>query len=216
MGLTPPTWTACARTPRRPTACREENERLRADLEASATTRVSRRRVRRTLAAVLAFLTAFLLVLSVVSTWTSRTALDTNKFAARVGPVIEDPTVKAAISTQIGDELVEVLNLQVRLSTALPPNLQFLAGPLASGAETVVRRQVTKFVNTPAFVRIWDSALRLAHQQVVSTLTGSDKSVQVVNGQVVVNLIAVVDEVLSSLQEQLPDGVRQRDLPADP
>ncbi len=182
----------------------EENERLRAELEQAAGTRVSRRRIRRTVAAVLAFLTALLLVLGVVATWTSRTALDTDKFVARVGPVVEDPTVRAAVATELGDELVRVLDLQSRIAPALPDNLEFLAGPLASGAETVIRRQVTRFVDSDAFVTLWYASLRLAHTEVVKTLTGSSAPVQVVNGKVAVDLIPVIGQVLGTLEQQLP------------
>ncbi len=180
----------------------EENERLRLELESG--TKVSRRRVRRTIAAVLAFLTGLLLVLGVVATWTSRTALDTDKFVARVGPVIEDPTVRAAVATELGNELVDVLALQSRLTNALPQNLTFLAGPLASGAETVIRKQVTKFVYSEAFVKIWYSALRLAQTQVVGALTGSSAPLQVVNGKVAIDLIDVIGQVLNQLQSELP------------
>jgi hypothetical protein len=182
----------------------EENERLRAELAAATSTKVSRRRVRRTIAAVLAGLTAVLLVLSVVATWTSRTALDTDKFVDRVGPVVQDPTVRAAVATELGDELVKVLDLQNRITPVLPDNLRFIAGPLSSGANNYVRQAVTKFVDSDAFVQLWYTALRVAHTQVVHALTGSSKSVQVVNGKIVINLIAVIGQVVDQLQSDLP------------
>ena len=186
---------------------RLENERLRAELAAGATTTVSRRRVRRTLAAILAGLTAVLLVLSVVATWTSRTALDTDKFVARVGPVVQDPTVRAALATELGDELVQVLDLQSRITPVLPDNLRFISGPLAAGADNFVRSTVTKFVDSEQFVRLWYTALRVAHTQVVSALTGSTKSLQVVDGKVVINLIPVIGQVVDQLVQDLPSLV---------
>jgi hypothetical protein len=181
-----------------------ENERLRAELAASGSPKVSRRRVRRSIAAVLAGLTALLLVLSVVATWTSRTALDTDKFVARVGPVIEDPTVRAAVATELGDELVNVLDVQSRITPVLPENLRFISGPLAAGVDSFVRDTVTKVVNSDQFVQLWYTALRIAQTQVVSALTGSTNSVQVVNGKVVIDLIAVIGQVVDQLQVDLP------------
>jgi hypothetical protein len=183
---------------------RQENSRLRAELAEVTTPPVPRRRLRRWTAAFLAFATAFLVVLSVVSTWTSRTALDTDKFVARVGPVIDQPEVRAAISTEIGDQLVDVLDLQQRLRPVLPDQLGFLAGPIASGAEDVVRRAVVRVVDSNAFRTVWYASLRLSHQEVVQLLTGSDARVQVVDGQVIVDLSAVVAQVLQNLQAQLP------------
>ncbi len=186
------------------TSLAEENERLKAELAAATSTKVSRRRVRRTIAAILAGLTAVLLVLSVVATWTSRTALDTDKFVARVGPVVEDPTVRAALATEIGDQLVQVLDLQNRITPVLPDNLRFVAGPVANAANNYVRQTVTKFVDSDAFVQLWYTALRVAHTQVVHALTGSSKSVQVVNGKIVVDLIGVIGQVVDQLQQDLP------------
>lgn len=190
---------------------RVENERLRAEVAeaeaaaaAAAGATVSPRRVRRTVAAVLAFVTALLLVLGIVATWTSNTALDTDKFVARVGPVINQPEVRAAITTEIGNELVSVLDVQDRVQPALPQNLQFLAGPISSGVETVVRKAVARVVDSPAFTTVWYAALRLSQEQVVNLLTGKTSNVQVVNGKVVVNLIGVISLVLENLQSQLP------------
>ena len=171
---------------------RRDHDRVRAD------------RVRRTLAAILAGLTAVLLVLSVVATWTSRTALDTDKFVARVGPVVQDPTVRAALATELGDELVQVLDLQSRITPVLPDNLRFISGPLAAGADNFVRSTVTKFVDSEQFVQLWYAALRVAHTQVVSALTGSTKSLQVVDGKVVINLIPVIGQVVDQLVQDLP------------
>ena len=166
---------------------------------------MSRRRVRRTLAAVLAGLTAVLLVLSVVATWTSRTALDTDKFVARVGPVVQDPTVRAALATEIGDELVE------RAGPAVPDH-PGAAGQPAVHLRPAGRRRGQLSCGAPSpsswtpssSSSLWYAALRVAHTQVVSALTGSTKSLQVVDGKVVINLIPVIGQVVDQLVQDLP------------
>ena len=180
----------------------DENARLQARLEADAKPR--RQRLRGVAAAVLAFLTALLLVFGVVAGWTSRTALDTQKFVARVGPVIDDPEVRAAMATEISNQLIDVLNLPERLRPVLPDSVAFLAIPISSAVENVVRKQVTKVVDGPRFRTLWYAALTLSHEQVVTALTGSDAQLQVVNGKVVVNLVGVVREVVVNLANQLP------------
>ncbi len=181
-----------------------ENERLRAELASAAGAKVSKRRVRRTTAAVLAFVTALLMVLTVVAGWTSRTALNTDKFVDRVGPIIDQPEVRTAIAVELTAELTKAIDTQSRLQKALPDNLTFLAGPISSGVDNVIGKQVTKVVDSKAFSRIWYASLRLSHTQVVRLLTGKDANVQIVRGKVVVNLIGVVEQVLSQLQSQLP------------
>ena len=187
-------------------ALRAENERLRSENEQLRTvgTTARRHRVRGAAAAVLAAATAVLLVLSVLSVWTTRTALNTDTFVARVGPVINQPAVQAEVSTAVGTELVSVLNVQSRLAPVLPSKLAFLAGPIASGVDSFVQKQVTAFVATPLFSQLWYQALRVAHTAVVTALTGNSADVQVVNGKIVVNLIGVVNQVLSEISKQLP------------
>jgi hypothetical protein len=181
-----------------------ENERLRAAVDEEGRKYRRGRRLRRYTAAVLAFLSALLLVLGVVTGWSSRTALDTDRFVSRVGPIIDQPAVKTAVSTEISDQLIAVLDLQDRIKPVLPPNLQFVAGPIAAGAEDVVRNQVTKVVESPQFRTVWYAALRLAHEATIKVLTGSAANVQVVNGKLVINLIGVVNLVLQNLDEVLP------------
>lgn len=185
---------------------RLENERLKANLavaEGVGSTQ-PRRRVRRTVAAILAFATALLLVLSVVASWTSNTALDTQKFVSRVGPVIDQPAVQSAVATELSQQLVSVLDVQARLTPVLPPNLAFLAGPLASGVDDVVNKAVVRVVGSPAFRKVWYAALTLSHEQVVKLLTGKDSNIQIVQGKVVVDLSGVIALVLQNLQAQLP------------
>ena len=170
----------------------------------TAPVQVPRRRLRSIGSVVLAALTAILLVVSVVASWTSGTALNTQNFVNRISPVIDEPAVRTAVATELGNELVAVLHVQDRLSPVLPSNLQFLSAALATGVERVVREQVTKTVDSTAFHRIWVAALTLSHQQVVTTLTGSGAPRQVYNGKIYVNLVDVVVLVVQNLQNQLP------------
>lgn len=48
------------------------------------------------------------------------------------------------------------------------------------------------------------SAVTLAHQQVVTALTGSGAHLQIYNGKIYVDLIGIVTQVLQNLQSQLP------------
>jgi hypothetical protein len=170
----------------------------------SAPVKVSKHRARSVGAAVIATLTAILLVVSVIASWTSGTALNTEKFVKRISPIMDEPAVRTAVATEIGNELVTVLHVQDRLTPVLPSNLAFLSAALATGVERVVREQVTKIVDSNAFDRIWVAALTLSHQQVVTTLTGSRAPRQIINGKIYVNLIDVVVLVMQDLVQQLP------------
>ncbi len=195
-----------------------ENEKLKAQLAeaqvaitnlASGTITVTRQQrnykpMRNGIAGVFAFLAPFLLILGIIGSWVNNTALDTDKFVARVGPIIDQPAVQTAVSQKLGQELVSVLNLQAKLEPVLPENIKFLAGPIASGANSFVEQQVTKIVASDQFKQSWDTALKLTQAQVAAALEGKNKNLVVENGQVYINLIVVVNNVLQQLSTQLP------------
>lgn len=181
---------------------RAENEALRAQLAAPAT--ASRHRARRIIASLLAFVTGLLLVLSVLSVWTNRTALNTTVFVDRVAPIIEQPAVQDLVAQQVTTQLFDALDVQGRLEQAAPAELGFLAGPLTSGLEDFTQKQVVKVVASDAFDRVWRQALTLSHDELVDVVKGNAAAVQTVNGQLVINVLPVINQVLANLQEQLP------------
>ncbi|MCU0265362.1 MAG: hypothetical protein MUC45_04480 [Actinomycetia bacterium] len=181
---------------------RAENEELKAKLAAPAVE--SRHRARRVIAAILAFVTGLLLVTSLLSVWTNRTALNTGVFVDRVAPIIDEPAVQELIAREVTTQLFDALDVEQRLETAVPEQLTFLAGPLTSGVQDFTQKQVVKLVGSDAFERVWRQALTLSHQELVDTLEGDNPAIQVNEGQLVINVLPVVNEVLQNLQEQLP------------
>ena len=131
------------------------------------------------IAVVLAGLSALVLVVAAAAAWTSRTALDTPRFVAQVGPVIDQEPVRAAVASEVSRQLVALVGTP-------------LAAPLVD-AET------TQVVDSAAFRTLWFAALGAAHHQAVDILKGRDTGVQQVGGHVRVDLIAVVAEVLHGL-----------------
>ncbi len=138
--------------------------------------------MRRLLAAALALLAAFVLVLAGVAWWTSATALDTQRFVAVVGPVIDQPPVRTALATTMGDQLTSLIAVP-----ALAP---------------LVRSEVAAVVAGPGFDAVWYAALTVAHRDVVAALTGpagSAPTVSAPDGTVSVDLIQVVIQVVQAL-----------------
>jgi hypothetical protein len=135
--------------------------------------------MRRLLAAGLAFLSAAALVLAAVAYWTTNTALDTQRFVAIAAPVIDDPAVRAGLSTSIGSELSQLVSAPV-------------LGPL-------ITQQAARVVDSPAFRTAWVAALTVAHREVVAALNGEPSAATTSNGEVSVDLIAIVAQVLREL-----------------
>ena len=163
--------------------------------------RVRRRaRERRIVVVVLVVLFSVLLPITFVVTWAHYTALNTNGFVNTLGPVATDPAVTAAVSAEVTDQVYNALNPEQILKSALPPRVQFLAGPISNGAKTYVQSGVNTVLQSSQFQTLWTQALRFAHSQLVSALNGNSGAVKTTNGQVVLDLVPLFNNVLQNLQ----------------
>ncbi|MFD8566977.1 hypothetical protein [Streptomyces sp. NPDC059639] len=193
------------------TGAADEVQRLRAEvaeLRDRVGTQRRRRarllRVRAMLAAVLIALVAVVGVASVVGLWGSRTALNTDRWVAAVGPLPQDPDVNKAVSTYLTGQIFDQLDVRKRLSEALPPRADFLAGPLTGAVHDSVGRTVSKLMATDQFTALWEGANRVAHDRIVTVLEKRNANVQVQGDTVTLNLLPMVNNVLKSLEAQLP------------
>jgi hypothetical protein len=164
--------------------------------------------------------------LSVVSVWLESQVTDTDAYVETVAPLIEDPAVQDALATAVTSEVFRQLDIQNTTTEALqalvdrtdlPPlveeRLVGLAVPLANGVEGLVTEQVDQLVASEDFETAWVEANRVAHEELVATLTGQqDGAVQVEEGTVSVNIAPFVDVVKQRLidrgltvAERIPD-----------
>ncbi|WP_063795187.1 MULTISPECIES: hypothetical protein [Streptomyces] len=199
-----------------------EVARLRAEVarlrDRSGTERRRRARtlaIRRVAAAVLIALVAVLAVTSVVGVWGSRTTLNTDRWIATVGPLPDDPEVNAAVSTYLANEIFDQLDVEQRLSEALPPRASFLAGPVTGAVHGYLRDSISKLIATDRFQDLWRATNRFAHERIIAVLEKSDGNVRVQGDTVTLNLLPMVNNLLRSLEDQLPTLFGKKlDLPA--
>jgi len=140
--------------------------------------------MRRLLAAALAAACAALMVAACVGWWVSRTALDTPRFVAVAGPVIDQPPVQTSLSTAIAGELTSLVGL-----------------PQLTG---LVRREVASVVAGPTFRGVWYASVTVAHRDIVQALTGPTGPTAAVTGSggtVSVDVIDVVGQVFAVSDE---------------
>ncbi|MER5252229.1 hypothetical protein [Streptomyces sp. NPDC002855] len=208
--------------PVRDSATESELERLRAEVselrERAGTERRRRVRllsVRRAVAAVLIALVAVLAVTSIVGVWGGRTTLNTDRWIATVGPLPEDPDVNAAVSTYLAREIFDQLDVEQRLSEALPPRASFLAAPVTGAVHDYLRDSISKLIATDRFQELWRATNRAAHARIVAVLEERNDNVRVHGDTVTLNLLPMVNNLLRSLEEQLPTLFGKKlDLPA--
>ncbi len=143
--------------------------------------------------------------------WTANQVSDTGRFVANMEPLIHEPAIQRALTDKIATEITSRLKVQA-LADQISADLTKLglaqvgtllhgaSGSLASGVDGFIHSEVAKVVASPQVARLWPQLNRHVHDELVKALSGrGSKSVSVRNGQVVVDLGPLVDEVKSQL-----------------
>ena len=149
--------------------------------------------------------------LSVVAVWTANQVSDTDRFVANMEPLIHEPAVQRALTDKITTEITGRLKVKA-LADQISADLTKLglsqvgtllhgaSGSLASGVDGFIHSEVAKTVASPQVARLWPQLNRSVHDELVKALSGrGSKSVSIRNGQVVVDLGPLIDEVKSQL-----------------
>jgi hypothetical protein len=164
--------------------------------------------------------------LSVLSVWLDSQVTDTDAYVETVAPLIDDPAVQDALANAVTAEVFRQLDVQDNTAealqalvdrTELPPlieeRLVGLSVPITNGVEGFVTEQVDTLVASDDFQTAWVEANRVAHEELVATLTGTqDGAIQVEEGTVSVNIAPFVEVVKQrlvdrgfELAERIPD-----------
>ena len=133
-----------------------------------------------------------LTVVSILSTYVKRGALDQDQFKQTSQELIASPAIQEQVAATMVDAFFANVDVSAELGSSLPTNLQALAGPLAGlsrgFADTAAQRLLARPGVQDAFVEI--SAL--SQQQLVKVLHGDTKALETSNGNVVLDLRPLV------------------------
>lgn len=196
---------------------REENARLRAEVEHDLEAQDQRRHRRRRgfVAVALLVVGSILLPISVLTVWTRNQLLDTDRYVETVAPLAKDPAIQSAMTARISSKVEELLDVKSLAEDALPERAAFLAAPIAAGANNLIDSATKRVVESERFDAAWVKANEVGHDALVAALTGRDgKVVSTKDGKVVVKLGAVVKEVLDRVDDQFGIDVASK-VPAD-
>lgn len=157
-------------------------------------------RARRVVAAALAATFAVLLPASITSAWIRGTILSTSGYVAAVTPVAASPAVRTAVQDAVTSQVDAALR---HAEASLPPSTRVLAGLLGTRLAGFARNGVSRLVASQAFQRLWADANRLVHSQLISVLNGDSALVTATGGEVVLNLLPLVNDVLHTVSGSL-------------
>jgi hypothetical protein len=156
-------------------------------------------RIRQGVVGFLVVVFCLLLPITFVIAWAHKVALDTDGFESVVGPLADRPAVTAAVSAAVTNQIFTSLNPQQIVAGALPPRASFLAGPVTSAAKGYVQQAVTAAVQSRQFKTLWQQSTRFAHTQLLGVLEGHSQAVKTTNGQVVLDLVPLLNSALQNL-----------------
>ena len=190
-------------------ALRAENERLRSEhaaMEAQlAGTGAPNQKKGSPVPTFFAWLFAILaiiaLVLSVAAVWVQTTLDDQDRFVSTLEPLPQDDAVAAAVSVRIADGVVEATDVETAISSNLPPELSFAAGPLTEAVHELTERASDTVIQTDAFTAVWNTATGAAQRTTEAVLTGNDGALEAEGGSISINLDTIAEPVVDRLAD---------------
>jgi hypothetical protein len=141
-----------------------------------------------------------LLLITSLTVWTKRQILSTDGWTNTSSQLLEDDTVRAALSAKLVNALFERVDVEAQLKERLPDQLQAAAPILAGALENVAPRAVNTFLSTDAAQQLWKVANRRMHRQLKNVLEGHKvRNITTANGDVVLDLRPMVQRVAARL-----------------
>ncbi|NQU38277.1 MAG: hypothetical protein HQ526_11895 [Actinobacteria bacterium] len=145
-------------------------------------------------------LATLLLPLGMVGFWGQRTLTDTEQFVQTVGPLGSDPLIVQSIAASVTAALTDSVDLEAEVKKALPPEAAPLAGPIASAIPTFIDQATVQLLSTEQFQQLWTGAVGTLQEAIIKVLGGDNSgAVQEDNGQIVLDLSVVIQEVKTEL-----------------
>ncbi|MGN6275379.1 MAG: SHOCT domain-containing protein [Solirubrobacterales bacterium] len=160
------------------------------------------------LGSVLAFLSVFAI-------WIERQALNTDDWVATSGKLLQNQTIRTAVSNYLVDQLYENVDVHKELEKILPGEVKELAGPAAGGLRQVAGDGAEKVLETSTAQELWETANRTMHEQLLAVLENKKEAVSTEEGTVTLNLGSLLTNLASqvgigeSLAEKLPPDAGQ-------
>jgi hypothetical protein len=159
-------------------------------------------RGRRRVVRGLIVLGSILAFFSVFAIWTERQALNTDDWVNTSGRLLENETIRSALSDYLVDQLYENVDVRKELEEILPGDTKDLAGPAAGGLRQIAGEGAERALETSTAQELWEEANRTTHEQLLAVLENKKEAVETEEGNVRLNL----GSLLTNLAEQVGIG----------
>jgi hypothetical protein len=140
-------------------------------------------------------LASLLLALGVAAVWVKRVALDTPTWTTTSSQVLANNDVRTALSSYIVDQIYANVDVSAELASVLPSQAKPLAGAIATELRGYAQTGVARALETPAIQALWRTANEQVHEQLIKFVDGGGSRLQTTNGDVVLNLKPLLDNI---------------------
>jgi uncharacterized membrane protein len=195
-----------------------------ADRSGVAPADAARRPPRRRVWAVRVLLTlaTLLTVVGILAVFANRQVLDANNWSNTSTALLQNPAIRTELSEYLVQQLYANVNVAGQLKTALPKQLQPLAGPVAGGLQNLAQQAAYQLLGRPEIQAAWKTANRVTAKQFIDIVEGNSKLVLLNGNAVFLDLRPVAADLASqiglpsSLVNSIPpDAARLKILQSD-
>ena len=152
------------------------------------------------------------LVVSSLTVWVKRQALDTDNWVDVSGQLLENEEVRQVVAADMVDAIFANSDIEARLQETLPPRLDPLAAPAAGLLRQAADDAANELLQRPRVQELWREANRVAHTRLVAILEGDPKGLVSAEGDKVIldlgPLVAQLEERIG-VQVSLPPDAGQ-------
>lgn len=163
--------------------------------------------LRRGLTWILIVLVAVGVLGTTVAFWADQTLFDTDRYVATVSPILTDPAVIEAVSTDVSASIVQETGIQKVVEGVLPADLTGLADVVVQGLQDTIRQAIATFMSSEQFATFWREANRTVHAEIVAILRGRSDIVSSTDGVVSVDVFPLVAKGLQVADTALSDAL---------
>lgn len=170
---------------------------------------------RRSIALAMVVVASVLAFASLPAIWLNRQLLNTDNYTKTSSELLADPVIRDQVAVYLVDQLYSNVDVAGELRSALPAQLQPLAGPVATGLRTVAERASKDILARPRAQQAWEDANRQAHIALLQILNGGGTVVNSSGGDVVLDLRALLQQLAARVGvgtrvvNALPEGAGQ-------
>jgi membrane protease YdiL (CAAX protease family) len=161
---------------------------------------------------VVLVLAGLLLLLTSFAVWINRVALNTSVFADTSSSLLDNDQIRSAVANRAVDELFANVDVQAEVENQLPTDYKGLSGAATAGLRQASYQIVNRALEQPVFQDLFRAALEESHTTLVQVLEGGGTRVSTQEGEVVLELRAIMVEAADRIG--IGDQVVDR-IPAD-